>query len=504
MDNSSLLVYGLLTVVGIAYIRKLFYDSKLSAIPIVGSSSFFASYVDAYSYLRHAPERIQQGYEQYPEGVFRVARLFHWEFIACGHKLVTEVGAAPDNVLSFHGGVEERIQTPFTMGRSIQKNSYHQATIRTSLTRNLHRCFPDVRDEIVCAFDDVLSLQGTEWKTVPVLQVTMAVVARVSNRLFVGLPLCRDPPYLRNSVQYTLDVMRSAQRIALFPKLLRPIVGPLIANRKESMRVAMKFLGPLVEERIQKENQLGPNWPGKPNDLISWLLDHAEGEDRATTEIVQRILVTNMAAIHTSSMAFTHAIFDLTRYPSHIAPMREEAERIIKQQGWSKAALNSMVLIDSFIRESQRMNGNGPVAMSRKVVDPNGFRFSDGTVIPYGSYVMVASRPAHYDALNYDDPAVFDGFRFAKMREERDHESSTDIFKRHMVSTGTDHLVFGHGKHACPGRFFAATELKAMLAHLILNYDMKAEIDGVRPPNQSFGLVISPNPKGRVSLRKRE
>jgi hypothetical protein len=53
-------------------------------------------------------------------------------------------------------------------------------------------------------------------------------------------------------------------------------------------------------------------------------------------------------------------------------------------------------------------------------------------------------------------------------------------------------------------RFFAATELKAMLAHLILNYDMKAEVDGVRPPNQSFGLVISPNPKGRVSLRKRE
>ncbi|KAJ7233697.1 hypothetical protein C8J57DRAFT_1576250, partial [Mycena rebaudengoi] len=115
---------------------------------------------------------------------------------------------------------------------------YHQATIRTSLTRNLHRCFPDVRDEIVCQ---------VEWKTVPVLRVTMAVVARVSNRLFVGLPLYADPPYLHNSVQYTIDVVRSAQRITLFPKLLRLIMGPLIANRKESMQVAMKFLGPLVE-----------------------------------------------------------------------------------------------------------------------------------------------------------------------------------------------------------------------------------------------------------------
>jgi hypothetical protein len=40
-------------------------------------------------------------------------------------------------------------------------NPYHVHTIRTSLTRNLHACFPDVRDEIVCAFNDVLQLQGS-------------------------------------------------------------------------------------------------------------------------------------------------------------------------------------------------------------------------------------------------------------------------------------------------------------------------------------------------------
>jgi hypothetical protein len=40
--------------------------------------------------------------------------------------------------------------------------------------------------------------------------------------------------------------------------------------------------------------------------------------------------------------------------------MREEAERVIKEEGWTKAALNSMVKIDSFLRESQRINTNGP------------------------------------------------------------------------------------------------------------------------------------------------
>jgi hypothetical protein len=69
--------------------------------------------------------------------------------------------------------------------------------------------FPDVRDEIVCAFDDVLQLQGSgtkwphllllrsyhlelDWRTLLVLPTMMAIVARVDNRLFVGLPLCNS------------------------------------------------------------------------------------------------------------------------------------------------------------------------------------------------------------------------------------------------------------------------------------------------------------------------
>ena len=47
------------------------------------------------------------------------------------------------------------------IGRSVVENPYHQNTIRTSLTRNLHARFPEVRDEIACAFDEVLQLQDS-------------------------------------------------------------------------------------------------------------------------------------------------------------------------------------------------------------------------------------------------------------------------------------------------------------------------------------------------------
>jgi hypothetical protein len=42
--------------------------------------------------------------------------------------------------------------------------------------------------------------------------------------------------------------------------------------------------------------------------------------------------------------------------------MREEAERVVKEKGWTKSALNNMIKIDSFLLESQRLNTNGPGA----------------------------------------------------------------------------------------------------------------------------------------------
>jgi hypothetical protein len=54
------------------------------------------------------------------------------------------------------------------------------------------------------------------------------------------------------------------------------------------------------------------------------------------------------------------------------------------------------------------------------------------------------------------------------------------------------------------GRFFAATELKTMLAHILINYDVKAETEGVRPPDEWLGVSTFPNRQGKIFIRKRE
>ena len=55
-----------------------------------------------------------------------------------------------------------------------------------------------------------------------------------------------------------------------------------------------------------------------------------------------------------------------------------------------------------------------------------------------------------------------------------------------------------------PGRFFAANELKAMLAYIVLNYDLKAGGDGSRPANIYFASSVVPSPTGTVLFRKRQ
>lgn len=158
--------------------------------------------------------------------------------------------------------------------------------------------------------------------------------------------------------------------------------------------------------------------------------------------------------------SLTHALFDLASRQGYVQPLREEAEAVIRTEGWTKLALNKMVKLDSFIKESQRHSGltsrkcsdrsvgrqgylrltPPAVSINRKALKP--FTFSDGTHIPQGTFFNVAVSAIHHDETKYSDPDTFDGFRFANMREV-----SGESHRHHMVTATTESLHFGFGKH---------------------------------------------------------
>ena len=122
-------------------------------------------------------------------------------------------------------------------------------------------------------------------------------------------------------------------------------------------------------------------------------------------------------------------------------------------------------------------------------------KLSNGQMIPKGTRIVV-STSGRLSPEEYGDPLQFDGHRFLRWRgTEKDNES-------HLVATGASHLGFGHGRHACPGRFFAANESKVLLCHLLMKYDWKVAPGAPTEPVSS-GFRLAPNPKGNLMVRKR-
>jgi cytochrome P450 len=136
------------------------------------------------------------------------------------------------------------------------------------------------------------------------------------------------------------------------------------------------------------------------------------------------------------------------------------------------------------------------VTMTRKLLRAH--TFSDGTRVPAGAIVGVPTLPHQLDRATYESPHVVDPFRF-----EHAKDKDGEVAHKHFTSCDSAYLPFGAGKQACPGRFFASIELKAMLSYLLLHYDVRAEAEGVRPADIYIQHAIIPV-QAKVLFRKRQ
>jgi len=440
--------------------------------------------------MTNTTDMINKSVKQWPDTVFKVPDLFQWIIVATGSKHLEDLYKAPDNVLSFMDAFVELLQPDYTLGPNLNKNPYHVPIVRLQLTQALPLLVPEVHDEVVMACNEFIPITE-EWQSVRVMATMMKVVSRASNRIFVGLPLCRNTDYVDLNVQFTIDVIKTASILRMFPDFLKPIVNSLISVLPKRIEHGLRHLAPIIHARRQEREQKGHE---KPLDFLTWIMDEAKGEETTDRNLTLRILIINFTAIHTSSTTFVHAFYYLAAFPEYMQPLREEVEEVVKSEGWTKAGLDRMHKLDSFIKESQRLNPISNFLITRVAV--NDFTFSDGITIPRGTFLSASAHNAHSNDKVYEDPLRFDGFRFSKMRER-------SVKKVGMVSSSPDHLSFGHGRHVCPGRHFAACELKLMFAHIVTTYDVKLEIEGVRPPDMWFMTSCIPNPNANVLFRKR-
>lgn len=186
-----------------------------------------------------------------------------------------------------------------------------------------------------------------------------------------------------------------------------------------------------------------------------------------------------------------------------ISILRDEVAQIMgSDTKWTKAHISKMVKADSVARETLRCHSFGGRAIFRKVMVEN-VETDAGVRIPKGTIFSFLSQPAQMDEDNCSEPGKYDPFRFSRARKAT--SSSCQIKTPSFVTTGPDHLPFGHGKHACPGRFLVDFELKMIIAYILTNYDIKLpkEYENKRPANKWVMEVNMPPGGVKMMVRRR-
>ncbi|WQF89951.1 Putative cytochrome P450 [Colletotrichum destructivum] len=416
--------------------------------------------------------------------------------------------------LSFTKALEKELFTAYRGFEPIKAASHEsnilQNVTRLRITPSLNHLTDEIAEETSLALKEQLGVP-TDWQEAAFKPIGQNLVARLSARLFVGTQLCRNKEWLKVSTAYAVDGFVAAYALRGWHPLVRWPVSwflPECRRLRKTVSDARRILEPVIKGHSKHDRQhaSGESCKSSPRaDTIDWLL---EAFDKAgITErwnVADAQLGLSIVAIHTTTELLTGALFDIVAAGPHLVDeLREEIVRVLgpetvaQSQGntvFSKTSLYEMKLLDSTLKESQRMHTRGIGAMGR--VAGADVQLSDGSTIPKGAFSIV-TLGCYHDEKIYPQPGIFNPRRFLDMRSMPGEEKNWQL-----VTTSPHHLGFGYGDHACPGRFLAANEVKIALVYLLMEYDWK--LPGQRPQDTMvIGSQHQADARAKVLFKKR-
>ncbi|KAM5341603.1 hypothetical protein ACJ41O_014634 [Fusarium nematophilum] len=501
-------------------------------IPVLGHGSrgWFTKIRNSFAYFTQHQSWIGEGYEKYgKKGLpfIAPAPISRPPDVILPRSQIAWMMDQPDHVLSASEAHDRILYYEYNfLGADLAAEPFANRVVHKYLARHLPLLIPAVEEEVNASVEAAGSIDAEGYVKVNLWDLWLAIIPRVTNRLLVGEPTCRDPVFLQSMVRFTDDVVRNSFLLHAFPHILHPILGRLITIPNYlHWRAASRRVMPIIEQRLKdmKRKEAGDpelkDW-NPPEDFLTWdiRLAMAEGKPFELDPVVisKRLLPINFAAIHTTVLTGHSWMLDiLSSLPSAgiIDTLRDDILAHKPAEGhWTKHALSSLLRIDSSIRESQRLSNFAANLVERQVVAREGLHNPEfGWTLPRGAFVTVNLQGTHHDEDIFDDAMSYEPWRYSKIREnweaktEDDKKANESEGKKArglgMVTTSDSHLAFGHGRHACPGRFFVAHELKLIMAAFLLNYDIK--MIEKRPKPQWLGATIIPPLDVCIEIRRK-
>ncbi|KAG8158154.1 hypothetical protein KVR01_011915 [Diaporthe batatas] len=299
----------------------------------------------------------------------------------------------------------------------------YRELMHTVITKRLNRALPRLIREQSVEITDFLMFNWTnakEWHSIPLYQMLMGLVARASVMAFLGPELATNERWIELNAQYTVVAIGAVQALRPWPRFLLPVVHHFHPRTKAVRAIlseCRQIMDPILQKRLQSKQ--GKMKPSSPETALDWFEEVASTLGQSYDPVIAQLTFT-VAALHSTTDHICQILIDLRDKHEVVGAARAELVDTITRHGWTQTALSELKLMESIMKESQRLKPINRVINKRVVTED--LRLSDGVVLPKGSRVAV-SGDRMQDPDVYEDPERYDAYRFVKKAEQGPEEA---------------------------------------------------------------------------------
>ncbi|KAM7184927.1 Ent-kaurene oxidase [Rhypophila sp. PSN 637] len=405
-------------------------------------------------------------------------------------KYIKELDSAPDTILSLQAAAKQMLQPMYTMHafnwfdrRGTEGVGFVKA-LRTMLTSNLPAILPDLSTIIRARFEAIHDshpvINGSRQSPVFTMIVKLVVLSNAVS--FFGNDLAKNETFMESALAYVEETLIGAEIVRLLPKFISPVLGRILSRRIKNQEVVYNTLVPVAEQRCLERDRkkLGHETP-RHADCIQWIMETSPRANPWTPmRIVHELMAIWFGSVHAVSTTITFAIHDLCLHPEYLEPIRHEL--LAGYADFEKTGLG-LPLLDSFIKESARITPVEAQSTRRAALRP--FTLSDGTKLNVGDWACTPVKAMMHNPDFFPEPLQFHGFRFADPAIVEQAvaavvgSGTAEKFKTpqpkpsKLTDCDSTYHVWGTGRMACPGRYYATAVMKVILGQIIMTYDLE-------------------------------
>lgn len=194
-------------------------------------------------------------------------------------------------------------------------------------------------------------------------------------------------------------------------------------------------------------------------------LQRMEESDLSMKEVVEIGVILMSASVDTTAGKTAWNVLQLALHPEAQDRLRRELRSAVQVEGGLTPAVLDLPYLKAFIRETHRCTPVTPLATAKELQAPTEIH---GVELPAGTMVCL-TPDSHFDPKLLKDPLEFRPERWLPEAVEA-RKNTPAALVDHPFFSGP----FSQGARRCPGSRVAYLEVQAMLAQLVLDWEIQA------------------------------